>query len=227
MLTTEFRELSQALGYQFQDTTLLDSALRHRSVKGDNNERLEFVGDSIVNFVIAEALYRQFPNAREGKLSRLRANLVNGECLAELATQLDLGKYLRLGPGEMKSGGHRRRSILADAMEAVIAAIYFDAGLEKCQECILRWYADNLENASKRKVIKDAKTRLQEYLQAHRYNLPRYAIEAIQGDAHNQKFIVNCLVEGIEHTSQGEGTSRRRAEQDAAEKFLKHIEQHA
>jgi len=208
------------LGYQFKQNAMLEAALTHRSVPGDNNERLEFLGDSIVNFLIAEALYIKFPQAREGELSRLRANFVCGGTLAELARELELGTMLRLGPGELKNGGHRRESILADSMEAVIAAIYLDGGLECCRALVLKWFASRLQDVTLSHNLKDPKTRLQEYLQAKKFPLPSYTIARTEGDAHNQIFHIQCRVEGLSVCTDGSGTSRRRAEQEAAAAFL-------
>ena len=216
--------LCQKLGYEFTTPDLMISALTHRSVKAENNERLEFLGDSIVNFVIAEALFTKFPSEREGKLSRLRANLVNGDTLAEIAQEFDLGPCLRLGPGEIKSGGRERTSILADAVEAIIAAIYLDGGMEPCKTCVLNWYEERLANIHKAKTIKDPKTRLQELLQSKKLPLPSYDIAKVEGNAHNQTFNIECRVEGLSHIAKGQGTSRRRAEQQAARDFLTFLE---
>lgn len=216
--------LSEKLGYQFKNPQLLEDALSHRSSRGKNNERLEFLGDAILNFVIAAALYNKCPNAREGELSRLRASLVRGETLALLAHEFDLGQYIRLGAGELKSGGSQRNSILADAMEAVVGAIYLDAGMDVCQTCILNWYKQRLENFTELPDLKDSKTRLQEYLQANKLPLPSYTILTIEGVAHQQIFRVKCAILGLSTTSIGMGTSRRRAEQDAAQKILEQLE---
>ena len=217
--------LSEKLGYQFKSPQLLEDALSHRSSRGKNNERLEFLGDAILNFVIAAALYNKCPNAREGELSRLRASLVRGETLAELAHEFDLGQYIRLGAGELKSGGSQRNSILADAMEAVVGAIYLDAGMDVCQTCILNWYEQRLENFTELPELKDSKTRLQEYLQANKLPLPSYTILTVEGVAHQQTFKVKCAVLRFKSTTSiGMGTSRRRAEQDAAQIILEQLE---
>jgi ribonuclease-3 len=208
------------LAYVFQDLSLLEAALTHRSISGKNNERLEFLGDSILNFVISAELFSRYPKATEGELSRLRASLVKGETLTILARKFALGDYLKLGPGELKSGGFNRNSILADAMEAIIGAIYLDAGLSIVRECILNWYAEQFVDLSALKVVKDAKTQLQEYLQSHKYTLPEYTVLAIEGKTHAQKFYVQCQVEGFTQIAQGVADSRRKAEQKAAEKFL-------
>ncbi|MDR5902728.1 ribonuclease III [Halomonas icarae] len=215
---------SRRLGHDFGDHSLLELAMTHRSYGGQNNERLEFLGDSIVNFVIAEALFRRFPEAREGQLSRLRARLVKGQTLAELAREMEFGEHLRLGSGEMKSGGHRRDSILADAVEAVIGAIYLDAGMEAVRARILSWYAGRLEDTSLQHTQKDPKTRLQEFLQSRQEPLPRYEVVSVEGEAHAQTFTVECHVELLQDHTTGIGSSRRHAEQQAAEMALKQLE---
>ena len=218
-------KLSQRLGYTFKTIAHLELALTHRSVGSKNNERLEFLGDSIVNFVIGEALFRKFPSAREGQLSRLRARLVKGKTLAEVAREFDLGEYLRLGAGEMKSGGHRRESILADAMEAVIGAIYMDDGLDAVRPCILRWYQSRLDGLDLQDTLKDPKTRLQEALQARQWSLPLYTVVNVEGDAHDQTFTVTCYIDALDLTAKGRGSSRRYAEQHAAEQALTMLEE--
>ncbi|OUR66991.1 ribonuclease III [Bermanella sp. 47_1433_sub80_T6] len=214
-------KLSQRIGYVFQDESLIQLALTHRSKGNTNNERLEFLGDSIVNFTIAEALYRKFPQAKEGKLSRLRADMVRGTTLAEIARDFDLGEFLLLGSGELKSGGYNRESILADVVEAIIGAIYLDTGMDSVQERILSWYKSRLDNLSEDAVVKDAKTRLQEHLQKSQNRLPKYDVVEISGQAHDQKFKVSCRVEKLPEVTMGIGSSRRFAEQSAAEKALK------
>lgn len=218
---SDLNKLCQKLAYTFTDVDLLKAALTHRSVRADNNERLEFLGDAIVNFIIAEALFQQFPHVQEGALSRMRANLVNGETLAELAHELALNEFVRLGPGELKSGGHQRASILANAMEAVIAAIYRDSDMATCREHVLKWYASRLAEVEADKVKKDAKTCLQEYLQARKLNLPQYTVIEVAGEAHQQIFTVSCAVPDSRlPNTQGQGSSRRRAEQEAAKALL-------
>lgn len=219
-MTHKLSNFLKKLGYTFKKPELLEAALTHCSVPGGNNERLEFFGDSIINFLIAEHLYEKFPKAKEGDLSCMRASFVRGDTLALIAKELDLGEYLRLGPGEYRSGGQRRASILADSLEALIAAIYLDGGLDKVRQTILPWFASRVEDADILKKAKDPKTRLQEFLQAHKYALPKYTILAVEGTAHQQLFHLTCTVEGLQQTSQGVGTSRRRAEQDAAAKLL-------
>lgn len=213
-------ELTQKLNYSFNNPHLLKVALTHRSCGGEHNERLEFLGDAVVNFVIAEILYQQFPKATEGELSRWRATLVNRDTLAELAKEFSLGKHLFLGPGELRSGGSERLSILSCAMEAIIGAVYLDQGFELTRAKITEWYEPLLQSLSSAASHKDPKTLLQEYLQGNRLPLPVYTVEEIEGEAHQQLFTVSCCVEGIETKSIGKGTSRRRAEQDAAQAML-------
>jgi ribonuclease III len=213
--------LCRQLGYTFKDISLLERALTHRSAQGKHNERLEFLGDSIVNFVIAEELFHAMPQASEGRLTRLRASLVKGETLAALAKEFSLGEYVRLGSGELKSGGMRRPSILADTMEAVIAAIYLDGGIEPCIARIRAWYETRLEVAVQQPVIKDPKTCLQEFLQAKRLPLPEYTVISVKGAAHEQTFHVRCAVAGLSEPLEGISNSRRAAEQQAATEALK------
>lgn len=213
-------ELTQKLGYAFKNPDYLQVALTHRSKGGDHNERLEFLGDSVVNFVIAEILYQQFPMATEGDLSRFRATLVNRDALAEIARQFNLGTYIFLGPGELRSGGSERQSILSCAMEAVIGAVYLDGGYDVVRERITVWYAEMLMSLSDASSHKDPKTLLQEYLQGMRLPLPTYSVEVIEGRAHQQQFTMRCSINGMEQTTLGKGTSRRRAEQDAAQAML-------
>ncbi len=218
--------LCRRIGYEFKDVSLLGLALTHRSVSGSkNNERLEFLGDSIVNFIIASELFAKYPQLKEGKLSRLRAQLVRGETLAELARKYKLGDYLVLGSGELKSGGFRRDSILADAMEAVIGAIYLDSDLENCQLLVLAWYSDLLQQLSIEEPQKDPKTLLQEYLQAQKKPLPQYKVTALDGAAHQQVFTVECRVTGLAEPTLGKGSSRRQAEQEAAAEALHCLQQ--
>lgn len=215
--------LTKKLKHKFNNPQLLTSALTHRSRGGDHNERMEFLGDAVVNFVIAEVLYHQFPTAAEGELSRWRATLVNRDALADLAKGFDLGPHLLLGPGELRSGGHERHSILSCAMEALIGAVYLDAGFDVVKQCIIDWYQVQLSSLSSAASHKDPKTLLQEHLQSQRKPLPIYTVESIEGEAHQQSFIVSCQIEGVEEKSLGRGTSRRRAEQDAAQAMLEVI----
>lgn len=217
-------KLCKKIGYSFNDTSLLAEAITHRSKHSINNERLEFLGDSVLGYVISSELFRFFPDATEGQLTRGRAMLVKGETLAELALNLDLGDFLQLGPGELKSGGYRRKSILSDAMEAIIGAIYIDGGLEPARDHILKIYRDKLKNISLSKVSKDPKTQLQELMQSRKSPLPQYTIVATSGSDHEQTFEVSCKISEIAKAVKGKGSSRRKAEQDAAKKVLKILE---
>ncbi|HWR81445.1 MAG TPA: ribonuclease III [Pseudomonas sp.] len=208
--------LQRKLGYTFHDPELMQLALTHRSFAGRNNERLEFLGDAILNFIAGEALFERFPQAREGQLSRLRSRLVKGETLAVLARGFDLGEYLRLGSGELKSGGFRRESILADALEALIGAIYLDSGMEAARERVLAWLADEISDLTLVDTNKDPKTRLQEFLQSRGGDLPQYEVVDIQGEPHCRTFFVQCSISLLNEATQGQGASRRIAEQVAA-----------
>lgn len=212
-------ELAKKLNYKFNNPELLEQALRHRSTGLTSNERLEFLGDSALNFIIADILYTQYPKYEEGILSRLRANLVNGKTLAEIAKELNIGDYLQLGAGERKSGGTQRTSILADTCEAILGAIYLDSNIKICKKIISKLYKTRLKNLSTDKP-KDPKTTLQEMLQSKKLPLPTYEIIKIEGAAHAQIFNIKCKVPGIKKTTIGIGSNRRQAEQDAAEKFL-------
>ena len=209
------------LGHAFTDNALAELALTHRSCGARNNERLEFLGDSILNFVIADALFEKCPQAAEGQLSRLRARLVKGVTLAELAREMALSEFLRLGAGELKSGGFNRKSILADALEALIGAIYLDAGMDACRARILAWYAPRLGDLTLDDTQKDPKTRLQEYLQSRREELPKYQLTEVEGEAHAQLFHIHCEIAALQHPASGAGKSRRVAEQNAASAALK------
>lgn len=213
-------ELLKILDYEFKDEKLLKIALTHRSKGGEHNERLEFLGDAVVNFVIAEILFHQFPKATEGELSRWRASLVNRDALADLAKEFELGRFLFLGPGELRSGGSERQSILSCAMEAIIGAVYLDGGFDVAREKIIAWYDPLIQSLSSAASHKDPKTLLQEFLQGRRVSLPTYKVETIEGEAHQQLFTVSCRVDGLEEKTLGKGTSRRRAEQDAAQAML-------
>lgn len=218
-MTDDLAPLQQRIGYQFNDKKLLVRALRHRSVGRPNNERMEFLGDAVLSTIVAEALYRHHPHAREGELSRMRSILVNGIHLAELAKDLEIGAYLHLGSGELKSGGQHRESILADALEAIIGAIYLDSNLEICQQCIFKWYGKRFDDLSELRPAKDPKSRLQEWAQAHKFSLPTYEVK-VSGKPHEQTFQVICCVEGLSHIGEGSNTSRRKAEQAAARHYL-------
>lgn len=219
-MKTERDDLLERLDYQFREPRLLEEALTHRSVCDRNNERLEFLGDAILNFVIAAELFRRKPADTEGDLSRLRASLVNRESLADIARHLQLGECLRLGGGELKSGGRRRDSILSDALESVLGAVYLDGGFGVCEALIQALFHERLGNLPSANELKDPKTRLQEYLQSRRLPLPGYDVEEVSGKPHDQRFRVVCRIEGLEAVSAGVGGSRRRAEQDAARAML-------
>ena len=216
MSSSDLDDLQSRLAYRFKDIGFLESALTHRSMGPAHNERLEFLGDSIVNFVVAEALFRRYPEAREGKLTRMRASLVRGQSLSQLARRLQLGETIRLGSGERKSGGRRRDSILDDAMEAVIGAIFLDGGMSACQECINKWLESELASVNPNQVDKDPKTALQEWLQRDRKELPVYRVLEVLGPAHEQTFRVQVQVDGLTEYPIGTGASRREAEQAAA-----------
>ncbi|MFT0623783.1 ribonuclease III [Ectopseudomonas guguanensis] len=215
-MSPNLSRLERKLGHSFKDQDLMILALTHRSFAGRNNERLEFLGDAILNFVAGEALFERFPQAREGQLSRLRARLVKGETLAVLARGFELGEYLRLGSGELKSGGFRRESILADALEALIGAIYLDAGMDAARERVLDWLSGELDGLTLIDTNKDPKTRLQEFLQSRACELPRYEVVDIQGEPHCRTFMVECQVALLNEKTLGQGGSRRIAEQVAA-----------
>lgn len=216
--------LLRALGRRFADQGLLELALTHRSSGGRNNERLEFLGDALINACVAEALYRRHPDLEEGDLSRLRASLVNQETLAEVARELDLGSYLTLGPGELKSGGFRRASILADALEGVVGAVFLDAGFEAVREVTLKLLETRLAAPLSTEDLKDAKTRLQEVLQARDLPLPAYAVESVRGEPHRQTFRVSCSIATLQLRTEGEANSRRAAEQEAARRALEEMD---
>ena len=211
-------------GHRFADPGLLEQALTHRSAGAPHNERLEFLGDGIVNLLIAELLFQRWPKADEGALTRARAELVREASLAVIARQLVLGPRLTMGPGEMKSGGHRRDSILADALEAVVAAIYLDAGFEACRAAVLPWFEEALAALPVGKPGKDAKTRLQEWLQARQRPLPAYELVSESGDDHAKLFRVGCTLSDPALAAEGEGGSRRNAEQAAAAAVMEKLE---
>jgi ribonuclease-3 len=219
-LTLSPQQCERAIQCSFKDINWLRIALTHRSAGSENNERLEFVGDSVLNFVIGDALYEKFPKADEGTLSRLRAGLVNESTLAERARHLKLGDYLILGSGELKSGGYNRDSILSDALEAIIGSILKDQGFAAAKQWTLDLYADLLKATSADHVVKDPKTRLQEFLQAKGFNVPSYQLLSSEGLSHEQVFHVECRVDSCDLMSKGSGLSRKRAEQQAAENIL-------
>lgn len=212
--------LFSRIGYRFSNQSLIELALSHRSVGKTNNERLEFLGDSLLSLIISERLFSQFPNVREGDLTRIRASLVKGETLAEVAREFDLGEYLKLGEGELKSGGFRRASILADALEAIIGAIYLDSDMETCKECVLAWFASRLDSLDPGEEGKDSKTRLQEFLQQRKEPLPEYIIVSVEGEAHAKEYVVQCSLSGRPETAKATSTSKRTAEKAAAAKVL-------
>ena len=217
-------QLQQRLGYQFIDPDLLTLALSHRSVAAENNERLEFLGDSILGLVVTDFLYREFPQAREGDLSRMRSHIVRGESLAEVAKQLALGPDLLLGSGEMKSGGHRRDSILGDTVEALIGAVYLDRGIEAAREIVTAWFKSFFDSALQAQPVKDAKTALQEWLQHRNKPLPDYQLVSTGGEAHSRLFTVSCKIAAVEVAMTATASSRRRAEQMVAEQLLEEVE---
>lgn len=217
--------LEQKLGYKFNDPKLLELALKHRSASKNSNERLEFLGDAVLSLTITTELFNRYPKYREGDLSRLRSNLVKKETLAELAKNFNLSEYLIVGDSEKKSGGIHRSSIAADAIEAIIGAIYLDANIDICSKKIIEWYGDKLIGLT---LVgqKDPKTQLQEYLQAKKMSLPIYKIIATGGKMHAQTFQVSCRVEKLDFTTEGTANSKQEAEQIAAESFLTQLKKH-
>ena len=212
--------MTEGVGHRFTDPGLLRQALRHRSAGAPHNERMEFLGDALVNLIVAEALHSRWPKADEGQLTRARASLVRESTLAAIARQLDIGGQLELGPGELKSGGHRRDSILADALEAVVAAIHLDAGFEACRERVLPWFAPLIDELPIGKVEKDANTRLQEWLQARQAARPDYFLIEAVGEEHARVFRVGCRIPDPPLEAEGQGSSLRSAEQAAAAGIL-------
>jgi len=207
-----------------RDAQLFATALTHRSASGDNNERLEFLGDAVLNLLVADRLYAEFPLASEGDLSRLRARLVSEAPLAGIAARIGLGEVLRLGSGELKTGGFRRQSILADAFEAVVGALYVDAGLGEARRIVAPLFDALVGELPHPDELKDAKTRLQEHLQAQGLPLPRYHLDGVEGEPHAQTFHVRCEAPTLGAPSEGSGSSRRRAEQQAAERMLARLD---
>ena len=215
--------LSKRIEYTFTQPTLLKQALTHRSAKGEHNERLEYLGDSILGFIIAEELYSRFPKVNEGELTRMRSSLVRGVTLAEMGKDFNVGEHLVLGPGELKSGGHHRESILEDAVEAIIGAVYLDSDMATCKALVLKWFTERLAKIEPGSTHKDPKTQLQEYLQGRKIVLPTYEVIDTRGQSHNQEFTVRCSTEVITKAVVAVGTSRRKAEQAAAQKVLELI----
>mgnify|MGYP006161668723 CR=1 FL=1 len=212
--------LQKRIEHVFSNQALVERAITHRSANNLNNERLEFLGDSLLGFIIAEALFERFPEASEGDLSRMRANLVNRDALAAIAREVGLGVYMRLGAGELKSGGKRRESILADAVEALIAAIYLDGGLTPCKHFVLKWSEQGINQLREQGEHKDCKTRLQEIMQAKGLPLPEYQVVGVSGEAHDQTFTIQCGISLLKTAEQGTGKSKRLAEQAAAKNVL-------
>ena len=219
-MTSNLLKLEKAIGYTFNDPKLLRQALSHRSIDGDNNERLEFLGDSVLGLVITNYLYCNLKSIDEGELSKLRSNIVCGKTLATVASNLNLGSYLFLGVGEKKSGGDLRESILGDALEALIGAIFLDANLNQAEDCIIEWFKSSIEKALLKDNNKDAKTSLQEWLQKRGYSLPVYKLVASHGDPHSKTFTIECTLEQFKLTASDRGLSRKAAEQLVASKLL-------
>jgi len=211
-------------GHPFKNPDLLRQALRHRSIGVPHNERMEFLGDALVNLIVAEALHQRWPKADEGALTRARASLVRQSSLATIARRLGLGELIQFGPGELKSGGHRRDSILADGLEAIVAAVHLDAGFEACRALVLPWFEPMLDELPVGKVEKDPKTRLQEWLQARQLSRPEYTLMSTSGEEHARTFSVRCRTEDPPLDAEAEGGSLRAAEQAAAEQVLAKIE---
>tara|TARA_R110002110_G_scaffold404606_1_gene623070 strand:- start:79578 stop:80255 length:678 start_codon:yes stop_codon:yes gene_type:complete len=219
----KLKQLQTRINYSFNDVSLLKKALTHKSAGVHNNERLEFLGDSIVGFVVADLLFHHHPKDKEGTLTRRRANLVNGRALAQMGKQFNLGDYLILGMGEMRSGGFRRESIIADCFEALVGAIYLDKGYVTCREKVNEWFAEAILQDAQTDVEKDAKTELQEWLQSQKMSLPVYVMSDVRGLQHEQIFTITLTVEGFDKRIETEGNSRRIAEQKAAKLFLEQV----
>jgi ribonuclease III len=213
---SDLKQLQKRIDYQFSDESLLKTALTHRSFSSTNNERLEFLGDSLLGVTISQQLFKQFPDVKEGILSRQRSRLVKGVTLAVLAREFSLSEYLIMGSGELKSGGFRRDSILADTVEAIIGAIFLDSDIQQCQKVILQWFDERLQGLSSHDQLKDPKTRLQELLQSKKKPLPTYTVANIEGASHEQRFTVDCGIALLETAVTATAGSRRQAEQEAA-----------
>lgn len=222
-MISPLEKLSKQLAYKFVNISHLELALTHRSASSRHNERSEFLGDSVLNFVVAEALFFEFPQAKEGELSRYRATLVRKETLAEIAREIGLGDYIVLGSGELKSGGFRRDSILADCLEAVLAAVLLDGGFESAKSVILKLFKDRIPDVSGLQ-LKDPKSQLQEFLQSRKLELPIYSVVDMKGEAHAQVFTIECAVKDLNIKVSSTGKSRRKAEQAAAKKILSQID---
>lgn len=223
-MADELRALQQALHYRFKDFSLLERALTHRSAAGAHYERLEYLGDGLLNFVIGEAAYTCWPKAPEGDLSRLRASLVCEDSLARIGKRLNLSEYLRMGTGELKSGGYRRESILADALEAIIGAIYLDGGFDPARGTVLSLFEDSLNSLPAPETLKDSKTRLQEHLQAQSRPLPEYSVLSEHGPPHRRVFRVACRLADAGFETEAGGASRKQAEQDAARLMIEKLQ---
>ena len=213
---SNYHILYRIIGYHFNSEELITQALTHRSKNSQNNERLEFLGDAILGFVIAEAIYHKFPQESEGNLSLLRMYLVRGNTLTEIAKNFDLGTYMNFGIGELKSGGNKRARLLEDALEALIGAIYLDSSLKTVKSCILSWYKDKLKNLNIKEYVKDPKSRLQEYLQSKIHMKPTYTVIDVQGKNHDQIFLVEVFLDKLNKKFQGKGKSKKQAEHMAA-----------
>ena len=216
-------KLSKLVSSELMATDTFVRAITHRSANGKNNERMEFLGDSVLGLIITTELYRRIPRASEGYLSRLRASLVNENALAALSADLGLGDFLRLGPGELKSGGFRRKSILADALEALIGCIYLEQGLLEAERFVLKLYGESLQDLPTEDDLKDPKSRLQEFLQSRGHELPEYNLLGVEGEAHRQTFTAECHIPPLEIRTQGIASSRRKAEQDAAARAFQQV----
>lgn len=225
MITQRQKALYKQLQIEFNQHDLFEQALTHRSADAKNNERLEYLGDAILSFVIAEELFNRFPQVKEGKLSRLRASLVKGETLAEIARELKLGEVVILGAGELKSGGFRRESILADTFEALLGALYLDSGLELTKTLIHRLYQERLENIDVTETVKDPKTRLQELLQSRKQPLPLYSVKEVKTENNHPVFEASCQVTLLSRVVVAQGSSHRKAEKKAAERALTLLEE--
>ena len=226
-MNSQLNRLEKCIGYKFNDINNLHLALTHRSANGKHNERLEFLGDAILGMIVGETLFKRFPTVPEGKLTRMRSTLVKGDTLAELAKEASVGELLNLGPGELKSGGHRRSSILADAVEAILGAIYLDSGMDEVRGVIDRLWETRINKLDPNAHPKDSKTRLQEFLQGRKQALPTYEVLSISGKDHAQTFEVSCQVESLPEAVVASGNSRRKAEQEAARLTLEKLDDNA
>lgn len=220
------KKLVELLGHDHMGSDCFVQALTHRSAASKHNERMEFLGDSVLGLIITNALYKQLPRASEGYLSRLRASLVNEGTLAEIANELSLGDFLRLGPGELKSGGFRRKSILSDTLEAVIASVYLEKGMERSHAFVLAIYTNRLDNLPSEDALKDPKSRLQEALQSRGYDIPQYELISTTGDAHRQIFTAQCVISSLDIKTKGVASSRRKAEQQSAQNAYESVKLH-